>query len=181
VVFNFEDQVRTCCGQGRSDAECNFHCIEPIANDSTIESQYITDLTFPLGMLGQRQRRHSRHPGHDADLHGLGRRRRQLLRLGRRESAANQNPNSYVSPAGYTAYGLTNANGLTLNTIVDVQYSVDGGPLQPATAGDGEFDGCSEAFSFAASGSTIGVVVTNSVGNTGTCQIAGGGICDGNF
>lgn len=23
VVFNFEDQVRTCCGQGRSDAECN--------------------------------------------------------------------------------------------------------------------------------------------------------------
>lgn len=87
----------------------------------------------------------------------------------------NRNPNSYVSPVGYTAYGLTNPNGLTLNTIVDVQYRVDGGPFQPATPADSGFDGCAEGFSFAASGSSIEVVVTNSVGNTGTCQVAGGG------
>jgi hypothetical protein len=91
----------------------------------------------------------------------------------------NQNPYSYVSPVGYTSFGLTNANGLTLNTVVDVQYSVDGGPLQPAIPADGDFDGCSEDYSFTASGSTIDVVVTNSVGNTVICQAGGsGGDCD---
>jgi len=330
VVFNFEDQVRTCCGQGKSDAECNLRCREPIANDSTIESQYITDLTFPLGINttpidfgpyyphlnyifeynNQKRNEFNTNWAHmifaidstnDADnlfsdgyygwnylatgyqtsvtgvytygfetfsqlaqhetTHGPGAldeykfggarctHRSGYLNVRNRNSIdggggceppvacvmkdafpivdtchwtrgqaggwdsdtdgipdildttptctvsnlgagnfsgvadvnplPNQNPYSYVSPVGYTAYGLTNANGLTLNTIADVQYSVDGGPLQPATPADGGFDACSEEFSFAASGTTIDVVVTNSVGNTVTCQAGGsGGTCD---
>jgi len=331
VVFNYEDEVRTCCGEGRSDAQCNFHCTEPIAEVSTIEQQYITDLTFPLGIdttpvdfgagyphlnyifeyNDQKRSQFNTNWAHmifaidstnDSDnlfqdgyygwnyqatgyqtsvtgvytygfeafsqlaqhetTHGPGAldeykfggskcsdrggyldvRNRNSLdggggcqgpvdcvmkdpypvvdvchwtkgQAGGWDSDSdgipdildttptcsvsdagggsfsgtadvnplqNQNPNSYVSPAGYTALGLTNSNGLTLNTIVDVQYSVDGGPLQAATPGDGEFDGCSEGFSFAATGSIIDVVVTNSVGNTGTCQVAGGpgGGCD---
>jgi len=330
VVFNFEDQVRTCCGEGKSDAECNLRCHEPIATDSTVESQYITDLTFPLGIdttpidfgpyyphfnyifeyNDQKRNEFNTNWAHmifaidstnDADnlfsdgyygwnylatgyqtsvtgvytygfetysqlaqhetTHGPGaldeykfggsrcnhsggylnvRNRNSIAGGGGCEPPVacvmkdafpivdtchwtkgqtggwdsdsdgipdildttptctvsnagggnfsgaadvnplpNQNPNSYVSPVGYTAYGLTNANGLTLNTIVDVQYSVDGGPLQPATPADGGFDGCSEGFSFAASGTSIDVVVTNSVGNTVTCQAAGGGgSCD---
>jgi len=326
VVFNFEDQVRTCCGEGKSDAQCNFRCHEPIASTSFIESQYITDLTFPLGIdttpidfgpyypyfnhifeyNDQKRSEFNTNWAHmifaidstnDADdlfddgyygwnylatgyqtsvtgvytygfeafsqlaqhetTHGPGaldeykfggsrcNHRSGYLNVLNRNSVEggggcdtqvacvmkdpypvvdtchwtqgqtggwdgdadgipdildttptctvsaagggtfsgsagvdplpNLNPNSYVSPAGYTAYGLTNGNGLTLNTVVDVQYRVDGGPLQPATPGDAGFDGCSEAFGFSASGSTIEVVVTNSVGNTGTCQVAGGG------
>ncbi len=326
VVFNFEDQVRTCCGNGRSDAQCNFRCREPIASASTIESQYITDLTFPLGIdttpinfgsyyphlnyifeyNDQKRNQFNTNWAHmifaidstnDADnlfddgyygwnylstgyqtsvtgvytygfeafsqlaqhetTHGPGaldeykfggarcNHSSGYLNVLNRNSLdggggcqtpvacvmkdpfpvvdtchwtkgqtggwdsdadgipdildttptctvsdagggsfsgsasvvplPNQHPYSYVSPVGYTAYGLTNPNGLTLNTIVDVQYRVDGGPLQPATPGDGGFDGCSEGFSFAASGATIDVVVTNSVGNTATCQVAGGG------
>jgi hypothetical protein len=330
VVFNFEDQVRTCCGQGKSDADCNFRCHEPIATASTVESQYITDLTFPLGINttpiefgpyyphfnyifeynDQKRNQFNTNWAHmifaidstnDADnlfedgyygwnylatgfqtsvtgvytygfeafsqlaqhetSHGPGtldeykfggsrcNHRGGYLNVRNRNSIdggggcegpvacvmkdafpivdtcywtrgqaggwdsdsdgipdildttptctvsdtgggnfsgsgsvnplANQNPNSYVSPVGYTSYGLTNANGLTLNTVIDVQYSVDGGPLQPATPADGGFDGCSEDFGFVASGTTIDVVVTNSVGNTGTCQAGGGGgTCD---
>ena len=332
VVFNFEDQVRTCCGQGKSDADCNFRCHEPIASESTIEQQYITDLTFPMGIdttpidfgelyphlnyifeyndqqrnafntnwahmifaidstndsdnlfpdgyygwnylatgyqtsvtgnytygfqtysqLAQHETTHGPGPldeykfggsscsdsggyqnvqnrnsvdggggcdrpqvdcvmkeafpvvdtctytkgqagGWDDDLDGIP----NILDTiptctvsdaggGNFTGAAdvnplpNLNPYSYVSPQGYTGYGLTNNNGLTLNIIVDVQYSVDGGPLQSATADDGSFDGCSEGFNFSASGSTIDVTITNSSGNTGTCQAGGQpGTCDG--
>jgi hypothetical protein len=330
VVFNFEDRVRTCCGEGKSDAECNFRCREPIAETSFVESQYITDLTFPLGIdstpvnfgtypyfnhifeyndrkrnefntnwahmifaidstndaddlfddgyygwnylatgyqtsvtgvytygfetysqLAQHETTHgpgaldeykfggsrcTAHSGYldvrnrnsldggggceapvacvmkdpppvvdtchwtngqtggwDGDADGIP----DILDTAPTCTVAsvgggafsgsanvnplpNRNPNSYVSPVGYTAYGLTNPNGLTLNTIVDVKYRVDGGPLQNATPADAGFDGCSEGFGFSASGSSIEVVVTNSVGNTGSCQVAGGGGgCDG--
>jgi hypothetical protein len=325
VVFNYEDQVRTCCGQDKTDAECNFRCHEPIAGESTIEQQYLTDLTFPMGInttpidfgpyyphlnyifeyndqkrnefntnwahmifaidstndsdnlfsdgyygwnylatgyqtsvtgvytygfqaysqLAQHETTHGpgaldeykfggascgkrsgyqnvrnrnsvdggggcdkpqvdcvmKDPfpivdtctytkgqagGWDDDTDGIPNILDTIPTCNVSDSGggnftgaadvnplSNLNPYSYVSPQGYTEFGLTNNNGLTLNIVVDVQYSVDGGPLQSATADDGAFDGCSEGFNFSASGSTIEVTVTNSVGNSGTCQAGG--------
>lgn len=87
------------------------------------------------------------------------------------ETATEQDNQVTISgSANITPYPSPTFNSVTINTLTNVRYRINGGPWQAATAGDGAFDATSESYQFttaplAPGQHTLEVAAIDSAGN----------------